>query len=170
MATVAASVCACLSPAPEDVLGSRVAPEDDWFCDGDADGQWDCVQDRQLVANPELREDRPVVALVPTEPARPERHPVLEWSAGHYAVQLIALDSDEAIAAVAERLAIPELLRVRIESGGRLFHVLLLGDYAERRDADVASAGMVGRMPSLEPWVRRVGPLQDAFRRAQQEP
>lgn len=169
-ATVAASICACRAPAPEDVLGSRVAPEDDWFCDGGADGQWDCVQDRQLVANPELREDRPVVALVPTEPARPEQHPVLAWPAGHYAVQLIALESDLAVEALAERLAIPDLLRVRLESGGRLFHVLLLGDYADRRDAEVASAAMVGRIPSLEPWVRSVGPLQEAVRRAQQEP
>ena len=169
-ATVAASICACLSPAPEDVLGSRVAPEDDWFCDAGADRQWDCVQDPALVANPQLRRDWPVKAVVPIEPDRPNRHPVLEWPPEHYAVQLIALDSDGAATALAERLAIPELKQVRLESGGRLFHVLLLGDYADRRDAEVASAGMVRRMPSLEPWVRSVGPLQDAVRRAQREP
>ncbi|MCY4012458.1 MAG: SPOR domain-containing protein [Gammaproteobacteria bacterium] len=169
-ATAATCIAACQGPAPEDVLGSRTAPEDDWFCDGGTDGQWDCVQDRALVANPQLRKDRPVKALVPTESARPKRHPVLEWPAGHYAVQLIALDSDEAATALAERLAVPEVLRVRLESGGRLFHVLLLGDYADRRDAEVASARMVRRMPFLKPWVRRVGPLQGAVRRAQQEP
>lgn len=169
-ATVAACIGACRAPAPEDVLGSRVAPEDDWFCDGGADGQWDCVQDRTLVANPELRKDRPAQALAPTAPTRPERHPVLEWPAGHYAVQLIALDSGEAVAALAERLATPGLQRVRLDSGGRLFHVLLLGAYADRSDAEVASAAVVGRMPSLEPWVRSVGPLQEAVRRAQQEP
>ncbi|MCY3812029.1 MAG: hypothetical protein OXH15_09555 [Gammaproteobacteria bacterium] len=158
------------------MLGSRTAPEDDWFCDGGADGQWDCVQDRALVANPELREGRPVTALVRAEteaqdnPERAVRFSLLEWPAEHYAVQLIALESDQAVAALAERLAIPELLRVRLESGGRLFHVLLLGDYADRRDAEVTSAGMVQRMPSLRPWVRSVGPLQEAVRRAQQEP
>ena len=170
MATVAASICGCLSPAPEDVLGSRVAPEDDWFCDSGADGQWDCVQDRALVADPELRKGGLAQALPSPSPAPPTPHPVLEWAAGHYAVQLIALRSDEAVTAVIERLAIPELLRVRVESGGRLFHVLLLGDYADRRDAEIASARMVQRMPSLEPWVRSVGPLQEAVRRAGHEP
>ena len=177
VATVAASAYACRAPAPEDVLGSRAAPEDDWFCDAGTDGQWDCVQDRALVANPELRNGSSVTALVQAAPDPPDRFPyraqrgsLLDWPAAHYAVQLIALDSDQAVAAVAERLAIPELLRIRLESGGRLFHVLLLGDYAERRDAEVAGAGMVQRMPSLEPWVRRVGPLQDAVRRAQKAP
>ena len=176
-ATVAVCIVACQAPAPEDVLGSRTAPEDDWFCDAGVDGQWDCVQDRALVANPELRNGRPVTALVQSEPNPAARNPdpaqrvsLLEWPAGHYAVQLIALESDQAVAALAERLAIPELLRIRLESGGRLFHVLLLGDYADRRDAEVASAGMVQRLPSLEPWVRRVGPLQEAVRRAQQGP
>lgn len=183
-ATVAASISACLSPAPEDVLGSRTAPEDDWFCDAGADGQWACVQDQALVANPKLRDARPVTTGMLAEPdpaeggpdrawrspERAKRDSVLDWRAGHYAVQLIALDSDQAVAALAERLAIPELVRVRIESGGRLFHVLLLGDYANRRDAEVASAGMVRRMPSLDPWVRSVGPLQDAVRRALEMP
>ena len=177
MATVAASISACLGPAPEDVLGSRTAPEDDWFCDAGVDGQWDCVQDRALVANPEPRNGLPLTAPVQAAPDPAERHTdraervsLLQWPAGHYAVQLIALESDQAVTALAERLAIPELQRIRLESGGRLFHVLLLGDYADRRDAEVASAGMVQRMPSLEPWVRRVGPLQEAVRRAQQAP
>ena len=166
-AAVAASIGACRSTAPEDVLGSRVAPEDDWFCDAGADGQWECVQDRALVANPESRKAPPPTVAVRTDPDPAERNPVLEWPPEHYAVQLIALESDEAVAGVAERLGVPELLRIRVQSGGRLFHALVLGDYADRRDAEVASAGMVRRMPSLEPWVRRVGPLQEAVRRAQ---
>lgn len=175
-ATIAASIGACRTPAPDDVLGSRAAQENDWFCDAGVDGQWECVQDQALVANPELRKDRPVTTSTQAGSERAERVPglnarnsVLEWPPGHYAVQLIALESDQAVAALAERLAVPELLHVRLESGGRLFHVLLLGDYADRRAAEVASAGMVRRMPSLEPWVRGVGPLQEAVRRAQQE-
>ena len=153
-----------------------MAPEDDWFCGARADGRWDCVQDGALVTNPELPQEAsvsaPVHAADPTErnPDRAEQDPVLEWPVGHFAVQLVALHSDQAAAALAERLGVPELLRTRLESGGRIFHVLLLGDYADRRDAEVASAGMVRRMSSLEPWVRSVGPLQEAVRRARQSP
>ena len=175
-AVVAACIGACRTQAPEDVLGSRTAPEDDWFCGAAADGQWECVQDQALVANPDLRkeqpvgEDRPASVLEPKEPARAERQPVLEWPAGHYAVQLIALESEQAVADLADRLAIVWLLRARVESGGRLFHVLLVGPYAERRDAETAATSLVQRMPTLEPWVRRVGPLQEAVRRAQRAP
>lgn len=169
-ATITASLAACRTPVPEDVLGSRVAPEDDWFCGAGADGRWDCVQDGALVANPELRQEASVSAADPTQrnPDRAEQDSVLQWPVGHFAVQLIALHSDQAAAALAERLAVPELKRARLESGGRTFHVLLLGDYAERRDAEVAGAGIARRMPSLDPWVRSVGPLQEAVRRARQ--
>lgn len=175
VAVVAASVGACRTQAPEDVLGSRTAPEDDWFCGAGAEGQWECVQDQALVANPDLRkdkpvsEDRPVTISVRIRPEPAERQPVLQWPAGHYAVQLIALESEQAVADLANRLATPGLLRVRVDSGGRLFHVLLVGPYADRLDAEAAGAGLVRRMPSLEPWVRSVGTLQAAVRRAQQE-
>ena len=178
-AVVAVSIGACRTQAPEEVLGSRTAPEDDWFCDASADGQWECVQDQALVANPDLRKERPVnpvsaasPASVPEhdDPARGRRPPVLEWPAGHYAVQLIALESAQAVAGLSDRLAIAGLSRARVESGGRLFHVLLLGPYAERLDATAASNSLTRRMPTLEPWVRSVGPLQEAVRRAQQEP
>lgn len=172
---MAASIGACRTQAPEDVLGSRSAPEDDWFCGAGADGQWECVQDRALVANPDLREVRPVndvpaSAPRPHGPVRSERQAVLEWRAEHYAVQLIALESEQAVAGLAKRLAIPELVRVRVESGGRFFHVLLVGPFAERLAAASAASGVVRRMPSLEPWVRSVGALQAAVRRGQQEP
>ena len=173
---VAMSIGACRTQTPEDVLGSRTAPEDDWFCGAGADGEWECVQDQALVANPDLRKDRPVSedtrASVPgpEEPARAGREPVLEWPAGHYAVQLIALESEQAVAGLADRLAIAELLRARVESGGRFFHVLLAGPYADRRDAMAARNSLVQRLPTLEPWVRRVAPLQEAVRRAQQGP
>ncbi len=173
---MAASIGACRTQAPDDVLGSRSAPEDDWFCGAGADGQWECVQDRALAANSDLREDSsvsndiPASAPRPDEPVRPKRQAVLEWHAEHYAVQLIALESEQAVAGLAERLAIPELLRVRVESGGRFFHVLLVGPFAERPDAASAASRLVRRMPSLEPWVRSVGALQAAVRRGQQGP
>ena len=171
-----ASVGACRTQAPEEVLGSRTAPEDDWFCGAGADGEWECVQDQALVANPDSRQDKPVdkdtpaSALEPDDPARADREPVLEWPAGHYAVQLIAMESEPAVAGLAHRLAIAGLLRARVESDGRLFHVLLVGPYAEQRDAVAAATSLVQRMPTLEPWVRSVGPLQEAVRRAQQGP
>ena len=173
---MAASIGACRTQAPEDVLGSRSAPEANWFCGAGADGQWECVQDRALVASPDLRDDRSVSDGVPASAPRPvgsvrsEREAVLEWRAEHYAVQLIASESEQAVTRLAERLAIPELLRVRVESRGRFLHVLLVGPFAERRTAASAASGVVRRMPSLEPWVRSVGTLQAAVRRGQQEP
>ena len=173
---MAATIGACRTQAPDDVLGSRSAPEDDWFCGAGADGQWECVQDRALVADPDVRKDRsvsddmPASVPKPDEPVRADRQPVLEWPAGHYAVQLVALESEQAVAGLADRIAIAGLVRARVASGGRLFHVLLVGPFAERLDAASAAAGAVRQMPSLEPWVRSVGALQAAVRRGQQEP
>ena len=174
---VAFGIGACRTQAPEDVLGSRTAPEDDWFCGAAADGQWECVQDQALVANPDLRSGKPVSMQIrqprfraPDKPIRAAGQPVLEWPAGHYAVQLIALESEQAVTGLADRLDIAGLLHARLESGGRLFHVLLLGPYAERVDAADAGASLVQRMPTLEPWVRSIGALQEAVRRAQQRP
>ena len=158
----------CRGPTPVEVLGSRAAPEDDWFCDAGPAGEWVCVQDRALVANPQPRQQHQS-ATVPDSPAGQEssQRLVLGWRPDDYTVQLIALESMSAVDQFAAEIGLAGPHRVRIESGGQVFYALLLGAYTDRVAADRAVAGLPGNVQSLEPWVRKVGPLQEAMRRAQ---
>ena len=90
---------------------------------------------------------------------------VLSWPRSHFALQLIALESRAAADEFAGTLDEP-LLRVQVESGGRILYAVLLGDYPSAMEAATASIRFSELVPSLEPWVRPVGPLQDAVRRA----
>ena len=158
----------CRGPTPVDVLGSRTAPEDDWFCDAGSAGDWVCVQDPALVANPQPRQQHQS-AIVPDSPAGQEssHRLVLGWRPGDYTVQLIALESMSAADEFAAEIRLAGLHRVRIESGGQVLYAMLLGPYTDRGAADRAVAGLPQNVQSLEPWVRKIGPLQEAMRRAQ---
>ena len=158
----------CRGPTPVDVLGSSVVAEDDWFCDTGSAGEWVCVQDPALVANPQPRQQKQS-ATVADSPAGQESslRLVLEWRPGDFTVQLIALESMRAVDQFAAEIGLAGLQRVRIESGGQVFHALLLGTYTDRAAADRAVAGLPENVQSMKPWIREVGPLQEAIRRVQ---
>ena len=163
VAIILAAAVGCRGPAPADLLGSRSAPEDDWYCGADAGGQWECVQDPALVANPVVKE---AAAPVPVRVPSPEPPSVLDWPADHFAVQLIAVESAAAAAAFAAQLDVPGLHQVRLDSRGRLFHVLVVGAFRLRSEADAVAARLGKQLPLPEPWVRPVGTLQAAMKRA----
>ncbi len=54
----------------------------------------------------------------------------------------------------------------RIERDGRLYYVLLLGVYATRELAEQAALTLPAPLASGEPWIRSLGSLQNAMRRA----
>lgn len=60
-----AAMTGCRSQAPVDLVGTASAPDDDWFCDPSTVGEWNCVQDAALVANPPQRIPVPPAAQPP---------------------------------------------------------------------------------------------------------
>lgn len=83
-----------------------------------------------------------------------------------YAVQLLALSSSGAVERFVAEARVPGLAAARVERGGRLFYVLLLGIYRDRADAVRAIASPPDELKELTPWIRPLGTLKEAMRRA----
>jgi septal ring-binding cell division protein DamX len=83
-----------------------------------------------------------------------------------YAVQIVAMSSSEALEVLAKEHRQSGLLATRVEANGELYYVLLLGIYETFRDAESAIASRPGSMMYQEPWIRKLGSLQNAVARA----
>ncbi|HIG40469.1 MAG TPA: hypothetical protein EYQ14_08005 [Gammaproteobacteria bacterium] len=84
-----------------------------------------------------------------------------------YAVQLLAMQDEEKILNFAETNGITKPLYTRISNQGREWFVLLLGIYPDRHAAIEAKETWVRtRSLETEPWIRLLGPLQDAAQSA----
>ncbi len=93
-------------------------------------------------------------------------HPIFKMDSG-YAVQLIALQSVEAVEAYAMDHNIAEPDYVRIRSQNQDWYVLLLGLYSDRTGAQSAADEWESiYQPYSKPWVRPITPLKTAVREA----
>ena len=104
-------------------------------------------------------------------PRRSESGPgatsILQQPSGFYAVQLIALQDEKSILQYARDTGLTYPLYAQIQSKGRTMYVLLLGCYPDRLSAVHAKEDWSrSKSLSVRPWVRQVGPLQDAIRLA----
>jgi septal ring-binding cell division protein DamX len=91
--------------------------------------------------------------------------PLTELPGTFYAVQLIALPSQAALDDFVSRHGIRGTAAARVESGGSLYYVLLLGVYESMELAERAIAAMPN-VPGAQPWIRPLGSLQSAMLRA----
>ncbi len=91
--------------------------------------------------------------------------PLVDVPPDYYVVQLVALASKEALEEYAARKGLHGMSAARVERDGKLFYVLLLGIFRDRQDADAAAANLPPELEDFDPWVRRVGSLQEAIRR-----
>tara|TARA_B100000315_G_scaffold260784_1_gene325201 strand:+ start:16024 stop:16575 length:552 start_codon:yes stop_codon:yes gene_type:complete len=92
---------------------------------------------------------------------------ILQQPAGFYTVQLIALQDESKILAYARDNGLKYPLYAQIHSQGRTLYVLLLGLYPDRLLAARAKdEWAAARHLSAKPWIRELGPLQDAIRLA----
>jgi septal ring-binding cell division protein DamX len=82
-----------------------------------------------------------------------------------YVVQIIAMSSLEGLQSFAYEHLLSDILAARVEANGELFYVLLLGTYETLTDAKSAAASRPESLMSIEPWVRKLGSLQDAIAR-----
>ena len=92
---------------------------------------------------------------------------LLDQPAGFFTIQLIALPEESEVLAYAEEFGIKTPLTARINSQGIPWHVLLLDIYPNKRAAEQAEAEwVVEKTLKVKPWIRQLGPLQDAIREA----
>ncbi len=82
-----------------------------------------------------------------------------------YVVQLVAVQTREALEEYAAREQLKNMTAARVERGGKLFYVLLLGIYEDRVRADRAATSLPPEFEDFEPWVRSLGSLQEAIAR-----
>lgn len=157
--------------------------ENTWYCYGRDEDAWECVQEknpdlvRKIEPAPAVSE-RPAPSMpvparetVPLEPPEPPPatvdDPLLTQPEDHFAVQLIALQSEEDVLTYARSNGISEPMYTEIENDGTRWYVLLLGVYPDQQTA-ASARDEWARTKSLkaQPWIRRLGPLQDAIRTA----
>ncbi|MDA9366210.1 hypothetical protein N9R10_00950 [Pseudomonadales bacterium] len=95
---------------------------------------------------------------------------LLDQPASYYTVQLIAMKEELNILNYARLNGLDDPLHVQIMVEGAPWYVLLLGIYPDQATADLAKDQWV-RAKNLKvvPWIRRLGPLQDAIRQVMNE-
>jgi DamX protein len=80
-----------------------------------------------------------------------------------YAVQLIALSSDQALVDFAERHKLKGFSAALVEREGEILFVMLLGVYEDYDRAQLAAASRPDSLKDVEPWIRSMGSLQQAM-------
>lgn len=121
----------------------------------------------------------PVTPAAAAPPATPEpdwRHlayhpatvlPLEELPAEFYAVQVVALSSMAALEDFRTAHRLSGVLGAQVESGGRVYYVLLLGVYETLADARAAAESRPESLQATTPWIRKLGTLQAAVMRAE---
>jgi septal ring-binding cell division protein DamX len=97
----------------------------------------------------------------------PGMREVLDKPADYYAVQLVAMHRLENILRFARQNGLEDPLYARISNNGSEWYVLLLGIYPDRDAArNATQSWKQSGNPRVQPWVRKLGPLQRAVRKA----
>lgn len=95
---------------------------------------------------------------------------LLELPSTYYALQLFAATSAERVEEVAAERGLHGMAGARVDRDGQIFYVLLAGVYPTREAAEQAQASLPASVRAMQPWVRRMGGLQAAMRRAAAAP
>ncbi len=101
------------------------------------------------------------LAYVPAEPT-----PILDLPPEYYAVQMLAMSSKELIEEYVTEHQLRGMSAARVENNGELYYVLVLGIYTTLERAQDAATDLPSPLDSSEPWIRPLGSLQAAMRRA----
>ena len=162
-------------------LLAQSAPPHKWYCYGESDGQsWNCLDkpdtSRIVAIKPETRP--PVSAdQVPgagstvataTEPMKPPTditQSILDQPDDHYTVQLTAGHDEQELLQYARSHGVTQPVYVVVPGQNGPTYILLLGVYADQDKAlDAKSIWERNRSLQAEPWVRKLGPLQQAIK------
>ncbi|MEM7217814.1 MAG: hypothetical protein AAF515_05575 [Pseudomonadota bacterium] len=113
---------------------------------------------------PSLPADVPEYIALAYTPPTPTR--IIDLPGEFIAAQLIAVASKDRIQGVVDEFGMRGVAAARIESDGRLLYVLLAGIYETRDIAQRAIANLPETFEAFSPWLRPLGGLQAAMRRA----
>ena len=112
----------------------------------------------------------PEPAAIVADTGDPLTDRVLSLPVNHYAVQLIAMRNRDRVLEYAVENGIEEPIVVSVVNQEETWHLLLLGLYPDRAGAQAARDDWEStRVLRVRPWIRRLGPLQDAVRLALDE-
>jgi septal ring-binding cell division protein DamX len=177
------------------VLLDNSTPDQKWYCYGRSPDEWQCQNtedDGQITAiqpktseiavaplmspaTPAEIESTPPLIMETQEPPPTVREPetrgasdeILDTPADHYAVQLIALREVAGITEYARLNGISEPLYVKIRNDQTDWYILLLGVYSDRALAEAAKRDwQTAKTLRVKPWIRQLGGLQEAIRKA----
>jgi septal ring-binding cell division protein DamX len=163
--------------------------EKKWFCYGAQEGEnWDCQNERDptkittIQPKPEPSRAQPRATVEMLEATVDESQPakatlsatqfydneIISYPRDHYAVQLIALRDLEGVQEYAGLNGIQEPKIVKIRNDQTDWYVILLGVYPERSVAESAREDwLTAKVLRVQPWIRQLGPLQDAIMAAE---
>ncbi len=84
---------------------------------------------------------------------------------GHFTIQLVASGSEEGLDRLVARHDLArDTVRVSIQRDGKPLHYLLMGNFAERREANHRIESLPPELRSSKPWARPIGELQAMLR------
>ena len=125
------------------------------------------VEELSSVASPIPTEEEQAGELITAAGSEQGGNYILGQPADAYTVQLIAMQEENNMLSYATHNGIGAPLYARIQSKESDWYVLLLGTYDDRQSAEEAKDSWEGtRTLKIKPWVRKLGPLQDAIRLA----
>ena len=110
--------------------------------------------------------DAVVPAFDPTLPPPRPRVRILAQPRTAWAIQIIATASRESLERVAEQHQLYDHPAVRLASGTSVRYALIWDVYPDRETAAAALAELPANVKAMNPWLRPVGPLQDAMNEA----
>lgn len=109
-------------------------------------------------------EDLPAYRRLAYRP--PQATSLMELPATFYTVQLLAASSKEALETYVRDRGLSNMSAARIESGGTVYYVLLLGVYPDADAAKLAAADLPPGAEDATVWVRSLGSVQEGIERA----
>lgn len=98
-------------------------------------------------------------------PARP-RVRILAQPRSAWAIQLIATASRDSLERVAEEHELYDHPAVRLANGTNVRYALIWDVYPDRASAEAAMRALPAHLKAMNPWLRPIGPLQDAMNEA----
>ena len=111
------------------------------------------------------RDDPPDYVSLAYTPPSPVS--ILDLPKDYFAVQLTALNSPQAVEEFVSKHNLQGMSAAQVASGKKLHYVLILGIYESEAQARRALEKLPGPLAQFDPWLRRVGNLQQAMIDAQ---
>jgi septal ring-binding cell division protein DamX len=148
------------------------------YCYGTKDKRWECEeQPSPTKINTEFNDparnkepSAPATSLTsnkkPAVATEFASNKLLSAPGSAYTVQLIAMKNLKPVLAYAKKVGIEEPLLATVLDNDQVWHLLLLGIYDNPQSANASKDLWIGtRVLKVEPWVRKLGPLQEAIER-----